>query len=299
MAYCRVLVAVLTMAASCGGAYAQARACVDAFTKNGAAQADAGQATPQEVQAVINDIGKSIGLSRPVQTVPCSFISKVQSFYMVSQGSSASDAEYIIYDPTWVREVLGKDKTELTALIGHELGHLLNGDFTVRRAISRKQKEVDADRLAGCAVGRVNGRWKKLEDLFSRIRPSSSDDYPNRDESLSVVREGFLACGGTLKPVCRTEANGVESWGFEKNVTGTSGWMTGGHTQPEYCARLLQFLQEQYGSAYSYRGVNSSETVRDTCKPFNCVEYQYTCTINVRGDPVYKKDESDACPDEN
>src|SRR4051794_13394227 len=181
MICCRVLVAVCIITASCRGAYAQARACVDAFSKNGATQADAGQANPQEVQAVINDIGKSIGLSRPVQTISCSFISKVQSFYMASQDNAASDAEYIIYDPTWVREVLGKDKTELTALIGHELGHLLNGDFTVRKAIPRKQKEIDSDRLAGCAVGRVDGRWKKLADLFSRIRASSSDDYPNRE----------------------------------------------------------------------------------------------------------------------
>ena len=97
-------------------------------------------------------------------------------------------------------------------------------------------------------------RWRASWTIFSicpfsqpeaRVQNSSSDDYPNREESLSAVRDGFLACGGTLKPVCRVEANGVESWGLEKDETRTSGWMKGGHTQPEWCANLLRALQAQ------------------------------------------------------
>ena len=148
-----------------------------------------------EAERIVSQVADSIGLRRPVVVVPCAYAQQAYA-WPGSVGSGVPNDEYIIYNPDWVREVLGKDQVQAIALFGHELGHFLNGDFTVRKNLPRVQQEGDADRFAGCAVARLSGDFSRLEDLFSRLRLERTGDYPDRLTSIAAAKEGFAGCKG-------------------------------------------------------------------------------------------------------
>jgi hypothetical protein len=187
---------------------------------------------PVGAEDFVGRVSKSIGLSRQVTLVPCDFINKALAW--PGDPSSSIVGEFIIYNPDWVREVLGKDQLQAVALFGHELGHFLNGDFLPgRMKLPQAQRESDADRFAGCAVARSHGNFQALEDLLSRLRPETAGQYPSRKQSIASAREGYEVCssGGTLRPAVQMPAIAASS--IEVKVTGTgnagAGLMMGGN----------------------------------------------------------------------
>jgi hypothetical protein len=159
-----------------------------------------------DAQRLVQRVSESIGLQSTAQVIPCS--GEPKAYAWPGDGSQdVPDGQYIIYDPDWVREVIGKDQVQAVALFGHELGHFLNQDFTVRRDEERRVKERDADHFAGCAVAKVTGDFSKLEDLLSRLRLEKDTMYPDRLTSIETAKAGFASCG----PVQ------VLSYGFKSN----------------------------------------------------------------------------------
>jgi hypothetical protein len=229
-----------------------------------------------------------------VTVVPCSFGEKA-SAWLGKPSDDSQEGEYIIYNPDWVREILGKDKIQAVALFAHELGHFLNADFTTRRNMPRRDKERDADHFAGCAVAKMSGDFSRLEDLLSRLRLEKDTFYPDRLSSIESARKGFELCGGSTAKKCRLPQHGIESWGYEKTITRDSNWRGGGGSQPGYCAELRVQLQSEYPDAQEQETITSSEQTRDNCAPFRCIQYQYHCTVTVRGKPLFKELESKSC----
>jgi hypothetical protein len=167
-------------------------ACIKEFVAGRARGGSLGIAST-EAERIVADVAGSIGLRRPITIVPCHFAEKA-SASSPNGVAGVPAGEYIVYNPDWVREVLGKDKVQAIALFGHELGHFLNGDFTVRRNVPRAVQERDADHFAGCAVARLSGNFEALENLLSRLRRDTDPLYPNRLQSISSARAGFEAC---------------------------------------------------------------------------------------------------------
>ncbi|TAX99114.1 hypothetical protein ELH94_22565 [Rhizobium leguminosarum] len=102
--------------------------------------------------------------------------------------------EYIAYNSVWIRQVAGKDETQLYAILGHELGHFLGRHFS--RPINSHDAELEADAFAGCAVGHIHGDWDSFESLLRRLRGDTAGDYPSADESVEAGLKSFEACGG-------------------------------------------------------------------------------------------------------
>lgn len=284
---------LLTMCGS-GVTYAQSATCVNTYLAARKTDQTLGIAAV-DAERLVSRVAQSIGLMRPVIVVPCTFIEKAYS-WLGKPDDQSPEGEYIIYNPDWVREVLGKDEVQAVALFGHELGHFLNADFTTRKNVPRQQQERDADRFAGCAVARVSGDFAKLEDLLSRLRLEKDAYYPDRLTSIDSAKEGFKACGGVAIKKCRLPQNGIERWGFETTVTRNSNWRGGGGSQPGYCAELQAQLRQEYPDAEEIETRDSSEDIRDNCSPFRCIQYQYSCTVTVRGRPVFRELESTSCP---
>lgn len=172
-------------------AHAQYRTCVDSHLAK-VKESPALGIAPSEVDRLVSRVSESIGLKRPITLVPCSSVEKAYAW----PDDKSPELEYIIYNPDWIRGILGKDEVQAIALFGHEMGHFFNGDFTVRKNFSRKQQEIDADYFAGCAVARISGDFAKLEDLFYRLRDEQEALYPSRLKSLESAKNGFSKCGG-------------------------------------------------------------------------------------------------------
>ncbi|PWJ89515.1 hypothetical protein C8D77_107159 [Mesorhizobium loti] len=155
---------------------------------------------PAKVAAIVKNVSSAIGLARQIQIVPCTSVTDAEAF--VSDGSNPlmpEGSEYIIYNPQWVQQVAGDHDTELVTIFGHEMGHLLNGDFTANKAKSRHDKEAAADQFAGCAVARLHGEKDQMDEVLLRLRSapdgSAADDtYPSADESLEQAHTGFDHC---------------------------------------------------------------------------------------------------------
>jgi hypothetical protein len=148
---------------------------------------------PSDVEGLVAKVAKAIGLpSTGILIVPCDGVLKVQSAYYDRPDIPKGD--YILYDPIWVREVIGTDHEQATVIFGHELGHLLDRDFTSNVGLARIQKETNADHFAGCAAGALGVKWESVENILSRIRGDTDTDYPSREHSLATAKAGFDDC---------------------------------------------------------------------------------------------------------
>lgn len=292
MTILRLLVLLLTTVCTSELAYAQAALCVSEYLNARKADRILGIAAA-DAEQLVSKVAQSIGLTRTVMVLPCTYIEKAHAW---PGNEEVPEGEYIIYNPTWVREIIGKDEVQAVALFGHELGHFLNGDFTVRKGIPRQQQELDADQFAGCAVARMSNDLSKLENLLSRLRQENDMHYPNRLTSLDRAKAGFKACGGIEVKKCRLPQHGIEGWGAETPKSGSSNWRGGGGSQPGYCAEYQAQLRQEHPEAMEINTLSSSETTRDVCAPFRCIQYQYFCSVIVKSKPVFREMESANCP---
>ena len=171
--------------------------------------------SPSDIENLVSSIANAIGLpAGGIVIIPCAGIGdtvKVQSKYYDEPELPKKD--FIFYDPEWVRNVVGPSlnvggsqsgREEAIVLFGHELGHILARHWTANSDLSRFEKETEADRFAGCAAGALGVSWSRVEDLLGRVRTDQdTSDYPGRERSLKVAREGFIQC---LKPNHPVEA---------------------------------------------------------------------------------------------
>ena len=148
------------------------------------------------IAEIVTRVAVSIGLGHPNVTIKaCDFSEKVFSY--VTTGSDGITAgRYIVYNPTWLREVVGDNQVEMVALFGHEMGHILNDHFISQKDLSPVEKETEADHFAGCAVARLGGGKGDLDALIKRIRATTSQLYPDRLHALQTADEGYEGCGG-------------------------------------------------------------------------------------------------------
>lgn len=194
--------------------HAQSADCVTDYLASVAKDGSTLGISASDAEQLIMRVGESIGLQRPVKVIPCPQVAKAYA-WPGGQKDGVPDGEYIIYNPDWVREVIGKDQVQAVALFGHELGHFLNGDFTVRKDVPRRIQERDADRFAGCAVAKISGDFSKLEDLLSRLRLERDSVYPDRLTSIESAKLGFNSCGSvrTARTTFKTNSFSIAAIG--------------------------------------------------------------------------------------
>jgi hypothetical protein len=170
-------------------AEAQARTCLrDYFAKK-----TLGIAQPA-AENLIKDIGKAMAIMGEIQVIPCSYAEQVESTVDEDDDTEVPRGEYIVYNPTWVQQVIGNNKVEAIAVFGHELGHFVQRHFSTRSQIDRIQQEIEADYFAGCAVASMGSPWKPMAELLERIRNENDEVYPNRLKSQEKAKQGYDTC---------------------------------------------------------------------------------------------------------
>ncbi|MFJ6322932.1 MULTISPECIES: hypothetical protein [unclassified Rhizobium] len=178
-------------------AKADAKSCVVVYLKD-RAKLDAKAITRSDAENLVYSVAQSIGLSGGLTVVPCTSERNASAWYARDGLDKIPQGDYLIFNPTWVRQVTGDDKTQVVAILGHELGHLFNRHFTSQVNTEKRRQEGEADQFAGCAVAKMKGKWRDLEALLRRIRFGNDPDYPTASESIELARSGFEKCGGNI-----------------------------------------------------------------------------------------------------
>lgn len=154
-----------------------------------------------DVDNLVGEIAAGIGLSADgIVAVPCAGENRVRAYFLTEK---VPVGEYILYDPQWVREVLGVTlsgdsgsaaRAEAIVLFGHELGHFLGRHFTANKKLDVLKQETAADHFAGCAAAFMRVDWARVEGFLSRIRGDADTTHPSREHAIEVASEGFQQC---------------------------------------------------------------------------------------------------------
>ncbi|MEO0549445.1 MAG: glycoside hydrolase family protein [Pseudomonadota bacterium] len=127
--------------------------------------------------------------------IPCGQINTAYAHVVRTRKEQIEPGEYIIYNPDWLRAVAGTDENLAYVIFGHELGHFVNRDFyPPNNQLSLTQRELNADKFAGCALAVVLGDELALVDLMERLRLSTSNAYPSRAQSIEIAQDGYDQC---------------------------------------------------------------------------------------------------------
>jgi hypothetical protein len=206
---------------------------------------------PSDVVGLVTQVASAIGLSpNGISIIPCDGIRdgeiKAQSIYL-DRPDLKIKGDFILYDPTWIRELIGNDREQAIVIFGHELGHLLDRDWTTNRDLPKIKKETNADHFAGCAAGALGVAWGKVQDVLSRIRADVDTDYPSREHSLAAAKIGFDACLRRT-PKLLDEKGLVSWWKADGNLSDTQGHNNG------TIHGTISFEQGKIGRAFGFRG---------------------------------------------
>lgn len=93
---------------------------------------------------------------------------------------------------------------------------------------------------------------------------------------------------------CRNPAHGLERFDTDQVETQISNFMGGGFDQTKWCSQVIANLRTRFPDA-EFKIQNSSEHTKNSCAPFNCPQYQYSCSVEVRVHPIYKLARSPEC----
>lgn len=185
--------AALWVFASQGVSQAEAQAwrfCLNQAKEQAATQ---GLAASRAEQIVAN-ISLSMSVRRPISVIRCDELEEGR--LAVVPDPSVAGADLIAID-TFALGAMLNDGSEEQAnfIIAHEIGHILNSDFSEQRQkLSFKQREIDADLFAVCTVARQRGKWLELERFLKRFRSAQTSTHPYYLESRDAYQREFLKC---------------------------------------------------------------------------------------------------------
>ena len=151
--------------------------------------------------------------------------------------------------------------------------------------------------LVGAIGAAVIANWDKLHTSAGAAAAASA---PNGAQTISGNNNTQISGSNnvvnplpTPKP-CRDRTHGVEKYQQVSSVSRTSNEMGGGFNQVAWCNQVTAELRAQNPDG-TFEVESSSEKSRSTCSPFNCPQYQYTCTVRASTNPLFVEKLSSAC----
>ena len=151
----------------------------------------------------------------------------------------------------------------------------------------------------GTATERSENKDSALSGARSELSKEKSELSSARGESEDLKRAVAALKNSQSPPTplpltCLHLAHGIERFGKTFSVTQDSGWRGGGSNPAAWCNVVLTKVRTDNPGAQVGRQAPQDDS-RDSCPPFNCRQYKYTCKVVVEADPVYKEAASPAC----
>lgn len=236
-------------------AEAQLTSCIRRHFERAAGSPDSLGIALADAERIVGQLSTQAGVASRPTIVAClgGEMEKVQSLHIAQAAQGAPAGDYILYDPTWLREVIGGNVTEATFVFGHELGHLWKGHFGASASLSRVEKETQADESGGCAVARLHSDFFIMQGIVYRLRSETDDgQYPNQAVAIEAAKKGYLGCGGPQDVVDRraTIVAGPTLLGASLIIE----FETGGRMQAE---------MRRYGSSFASIGYAHTVTAEE------------------------------------
>jgi len=128
--------------------------------------------------------------------------------------------------------------------------------------------------------------------LISKIDHFTYDGYT---KCVSDIVSALTAVKPPPPKMCRIPENGIERYGNVFNVTRESGWRGGGYDPARWCSDVIIMLKGEHPGA-NLSIIGQQENSESKCRPFNCTQYNYICSVHVEADPIYKEAISSQCP---
>jgi len=136
-----------------------------------------------------------------VNNVLCRVFNCPQYLFFQSSGTANAMAysdlsgNYVLYSPKFMNDMLRRFGSKATiGVLGHELGHLI--DFATNPGnISQRQREANADRMAGCAFALAGEPENELIYMARTLHfLGASPGYPTPRERVGLLRLGYRQC---------------------------------------------------------------------------------------------------------
>ncbi len=163
---------------------------------------------------------------------------------------------------------------------------------------NRTQIIVAALALLGALGTAAFANWDKLS---SAEKPNPPAPQPSTSQSVGVGNGNIQISGSNnvvnppaVPKPCRAKTHGVERYGRDHETTKDSPWMGGGFNPDRWCAQAIDGLRSEHPDC-AFKVLGKSEDTKNTCPPFNCPQYRYTCKIEASLDPLYVEKLSSAC----
>ncbi len=105
-------------------------------------------ASSKEAEELVERIVSTVGLVPRFEV----FAANVPNAAAIIDGED----RLIVYSESWIRNTIPDNQWAVVALMSHEIAHHLNG-HTLEAGGSRPPTELEADKFAGFAVGKLGG----------------------------------------------------------------------------------------------------------------------------------------------
>ena len=139
---------------------------------------------PEANQAVIW-ITQTVGIRPNFEVLQGTFKRKVGAFAAIREGR-----RYVVYDSDEFSWQAGRTNWSETGVMAHEIGHHLAGHTA---AVSGEdwEQELEADRFAGFALGRLGARLEQALLWTADLSESGSKTHPPRAQRIEATSGGW------------------------------------------------------------------------------------------------------------
>lgn len=139
---------------------------------------------PEAVQAV-NWITQTVGILPNFAVLQGRFEKKVGAFAAIRKGQ-----RYVVYDSAEFSWQSGRTNWAETGVMAHEIGHHLGG-HTAGIGESDWDQELEADRFAGFALGRLGARLDQALLWTADLDEAGSKTHPPRAQRIEAAQAGW------------------------------------------------------------------------------------------------------------
>ena len=141
------------------------RDCLTRHAHEGSIERSKLELEPHDLQKLTERVIAALemgGIIPELRVQPITFINcgkdsgvNVSAYSPPPNGSSLSAGWYVLFDQRYLRNITAFEDEPVIAMLGHELGHFFGGHFSYNQNLERDQKEIQADKFAGCAAALV------------------------------------------------------------------------------------------------------------------------------------------------